>query len=126
VTLPSDNELDVRDLSLEAVNRDDIFEAVAACTRADKRAIMDAFAAREAEGSTAVVEGLALPHAGVDGIDHAMLVDVRLARAVAWAANDDGGDDAVERCFCVVFPRAKPDEAKALFAEAARRVAAGE
>jgi nitrogen PTS system EIIA component len=51
--------------------------------------IADALMAREAEGSTGVGSGVALPHASLPGLDTLRAVFVRLEKPVAFEAVDD-------------------------------------
>lgn len=107
--------LDVRQLELDASSCDDVFDRVADLFADDHDNVVVALRAREALGSTDVDDELAVPHASVDGLDHGVLVDIRLTHAVHW------GEHEVKRCFCVVTPTGRKDEHTSLLAEAARR-----
>ena len=113
--------LDVRDVTLSASSRDDVFAQLAALVGADPAAIVSALMAREADGGTAVGPNVAMPHASIAGLDHGVLLDVRLSHDLAW----DGAHNEIRRCFCVLVPEDHPDEHTTLLAEAARRAIAG-
>ena len=51
--------------------------------------ILDALMEREAQGSTGVGRGVAVPHARLAGLDHMKAVVVRLEKPVAFDAVDD-------------------------------------
>lgn len=107
--------LDVRDLEVDADSPAEVFALVAGLFDTDPALIAAALSEREALASTDLDDEFAVPHADLDGLDHGVLVDVRLARAVQW------GPRQVRRCFCVVTPPGHPDEHASLLAEAARR-----
>jgi PTS system nitrogen regulatory IIA component len=55
----------------------------------------NALMAREKLGSTAIGDGIAFPHAQLDGLDRAMAIFVRPAQAVPFAATDDSPVDLI-------------------------------
>ena len=71
---------------------------------------------REAAGSTGVGEGVALPHARIDGLDRMRAVVVRLDTPVAFDALDDKPVDLLVALFA-------PRDASALHLRALARVA---
>lgn len=52
-------------------------QAVKACVASDADAVMNAFLAREAEGTTGMMEGFAIPHAKSDAITEAAVIVVK-------------------------------------------------
>lgn len=54
----------------------------------DEKAVLDAFKAREAEGTTGMMEGFAIPHAKSDAISEAAVLVVKFAGDVAWESMD--------------------------------------
>jgi len=107
--------LDVRDLEVDAASPREVFAKVASLFGDDPERVVEALTAREDLGSTETGGEVAMPHATLEGLDHGVLVDVRLPRAVAW------GDTTVRRCLCVVTPPDSKTEHTTLLAEAARR-----
>lgn len=63
-------------------------KAVEAGYAPDKQAVLDAFKAREAEGTTGMMEGFAIPHAKSDAISKAAVIVVKFAGDVAWDSMD--------------------------------------
>jgi len=63
--------------------------------------LADLLLAREAEGTTAVGQGLALPHAMVEGLAEPSLVIARLADSVDFGAADH---EPVDLVFLVISP----------------------
>lgn len=55
----------------------------------DRAAVLDAFHAREEEGTTGMMEGFAIPHAKSDAINEAAVMVVKFAGDVAWDSMDD-------------------------------------
>lgn len=110
--------LDVRDVTVDCATRKDVFLRVADLLGQDPEAIVRALELRECEESTRF-DGVALPHAEVEGLDHAVMVDVRLENDVDWDGDETG---PVKRCFCVLSPGQRVEGAGELLAEAARRV----
>ena len=108
--------LDVRDLEVDADTPGEVFAQVANLFEGDCAGVAAALSEREALGSTDLDDDdVAVPHADLEGLDHGVLVDVRLSRAVLW------GRRLVSRCFCVVTPPGNNEEHASLLAEAARR-----
>lgn len=108
--------LDVRDLEVDADTPGEVFAQVASLFDGDCAGIAAALSEREGLCSTDLDDDdIAVPHADLEGLDHGVLVDVRLSRAVRW------GRRLVSRCFCVVTPPGKKEQHASLLAEAARR-----
>lgn len=63
-------------------------EAVALGIAEDERAVLDAFKAREAEGTTGMMEGFAIPHAKSETIKQASVMVVKFAGDVEWESMD--------------------------------------
>mgnify|MGYP003082207243 CR=1 FL=1 len=63
-------------------------QAVALGIAEDERAVLDAFKAREAEGTTGMMEGFAIPHAKSEAIKQASVMVVKFAGDVAWESMD--------------------------------------
>lgn len=55
----------------------------------DADAVLDGLLEREAAGSTGVGQGVAIPHARIDGIDRVRAIFVRLETPVAFGSVDD-------------------------------------
>ncbi len=72
-----------------------VSEIAARCFHLQADAVLDGLAAREAEGSTGVGHGVALPHARVRGLTVMRAVFARLEPAVAFDAVDDQPVDLV-------------------------------
>ncbi len=70
----------------------------------DSAAILAALVNREALGSTAISQGVAVPHAGVEGLTTPAGVVYRLARPIAFEASDNKPVDLV---FVLVWPSEK-------------------
>ncbi len=110
--------------ALRATSQSEVLSTVATalssrCPRVDKGAVLSALAAREREESSHVGDGVALPHASVDGLDAPLLMDVSLERPVLW------GDGPVSRCMVLLVPRGDAASHLGLAADAARRAGAG-
>lgn len=84
----------------------------------EPRAIAEALAAREKEGSTGFGGGVAIPHARLPGMRRVALVVARLAHPIAFAAVDDVAVDVVAAMLSP--PHAGGEHLKAL-ARVARR-----
>lgn len=54
----------------------------------DKQAVLDAFLAREAEGTTGMMGGFAIPHAKSAAISDAKVVVVKFSDTVEWESMD--------------------------------------
>ncbi len=59
------------------------------------QAILDALMEREAQGSTGVGQGVAVPHARLEGLDRMRAVFLRLEQPIAFDAVDDRAVDLV-------------------------------
>jgi PTS system nitrogen regulatory IIA component len=70
-------------------------ERAGAIVHQDTAAVLAAFAAREALGSTGLGEGIAVPHGKLAGLDRVVGVLVRLAEPVEFDALDDQPVDIV-------------------------------
>ncbi len=114
------NPYEVREVALRARSRGEVFAHLAGLIDADPAQVVAALERREAEGDTAVGDGVAIPHAAIPGLDRGVLVDVRLDGAARWGA----APGEVRRCFCVLAPEGRHDTHVALLAEAARRAVA--
>ncbi|PZR35628.1 PTS IIA-like nitrogen regulatory protein PtsN [Caulobacter segnis] len=82
----------------------------------DAEAVLDGLLEREAVGSTGVGEGVAIPHARIDGVDRVRAVVVRLDTPVAFEALDDKPVDLMIALFA-------PADASAQHLRALARVA---
>lgn len=82
----------------------------------DPDVALDGLVEREAAGSTGVGEGVAIPHARVDGLDRVRAVVVRLDTPVAFDALDDKPIDLLVALFA-------PHDANAQHLRALARVA---
>ena len=82
----------------------------------DPDVALDGLIEREAAGSTGVGEGVAIPHARVDGLDRVRAVVVRLDTPVAFDALDDKPVDLLVALFA-------PHDANAQHLRALARVA---
>ena len=82
----------------------------------DADAALEGLVDREAAGSTGVGEGVAIPHARLDGLDRVRAVVVRLDTPVAFDALDDKPVDLLIALFA-------PREANAQHLRALARVA---
>jgi len=75
-------------------------------------AVFDALAAREAEGSTGIGQGVALPHAHVAGLQRVRGAFLRLEHPIDFAALDD---QPVDLIFVLLSPEgAAPEHLRAL------------
>jgi nitrogen PTS system EIIA component len=66
------------------------------------QAILDALLEREAQGSTGVGQGVAVPHARLDGVDRMRAVFLKLEQPIAFDAVDDR---AVDLVFVLLAPK---------------------
>ncbi len=55
----------------------------------DEQAVLDAFKAREAEGTTGMMSGFAIPHAKSAAVKQAAVMVVKFAGDVEWESMDD-------------------------------------
>jgi mannitol/fructose-specific phosphotransferase system IIA component (Ntr-type) len=79
--------------SLEAGERDDVIAAlvlrVAAChPRVDAGRLLEALREREGQVTTALVDGVAIPHARLDGLDRTVAAFARSASGIRWESLD--------------------------------------
>lgn len=54
----------------------------------DRKAVLEAFKAREALGSTGMHDGFAIPHAKTDAVKDAGLIAVKFSNEIDWASQD--------------------------------------
>lgn len=64
-------------------------QAVALGLSSNADGVYEAFRAREAEGTTGMTGGFAIPHAKSDAIDEAGMIVVKFAEGVEWASMDN-------------------------------------
>ena len=72
-----------------------IAEVAARLYRLKPGEVLDALLAREAEGSTGVGSGVAVPHARIKGLDRVRGLFIRLETPIAFSAVDDAPVDLV-------------------------------
>ena len=80
-------------LDVPAATVDEVFaflsdKAVELGISDDRDAVLEAFKAREALGSTGMTGGFAIPHAKTDAVKAASLVAVKFTDTVEWASMD--------------------------------------
>lgn len=92
-----ENTLTDRDAVLEFIAS----EAIKLDAVNDKEAVYQAFVRREEEYSTAVQEGIAIPHAKSDAVNTPKLFFVRMKEAVEWNSPEDYKVKAV---FAILVP----------------------
>lgn len=80
--------------------------------------LFDLLNERERLGSTGLGEGIALPHARIDGIDHAVGAFVQLTQGVSF---DAPGDQPVDLAFGLLVPSDATEAHLSLLAELAER-----
>ncbi|ODT22663.1 MAG: PTS sugar transporter [Kaistia sp. SCN 65-12] len=107
LSMPNKEKL-IRALARHAASRLDIAEAV----------IYRALADRERLGSTGIGSGVAIPHAGVDGIDAAFGILMVLRKPIDFEAVDD---EPVDIVFLVLTPEGRTAAHLNLLACFARR-----
>lgn len=64
-------------------------EAVSLGMASDASALVDALRAREAEGTTGMMGGFAIPHAKTDAVSEPGVMVVKFSSGVAWDSMDD-------------------------------------
>ena len=82
-------------LDVDAATQAAVFDAIAAHAAAlgitaAPAAVVEGLAAREAQGTTGLMDGIAIPHAKSAAIDHAALVVLRMRDGVEWETLDGG------------------------------------
>lgn len=91
--------------SCPAVSKRQVLQAVAACaaeqTTLTEREVLHALIARERLGTTAVGNGIAIPHARFSKLPHLFSVFIRMQDPVAFEAPDD---KAVDLIFVLLAP----------------------
>ena len=80
-------------LDVDAATVDDVFaflsdQAVELGLTDDRDAVLKAFEAREAMGSTGMTGGFAIPHAKTDAVKEPALVAVKFANDIDWKSQD--------------------------------------
>ena len=75
--------------SIDEVQRFLAEQAVAAGAATDVEIVYEAFKAREAEGTTGMMDGFAIPHAKSADIREACVFVVRLAQGIEWHSMDN-------------------------------------
>ncbi len=89
-----------------------------ALPRCSPASVFDILNERERLGSTGLGEGIALPHARIDGIEHAIGAFVQLRQGVSFDAPDD---QPVDLAFSLLVPSDATDAHLSLLAELAER-----
>jgi PTS system nitrogen regulatory IIA component len=92
-------------------------EVAARVPHLDAEALLDRLLAREAEGSTGIGGGLALPHATVGGLEKTLLVVGRAREGIDFAALDA---EPVDLFFLLLSPPDEEDQHLRLLARLAR------
>lgn len=116
--------LAAHEICMDAGSVTDVFRVVADAidttlteVEVDSEAVREALVKRERQGSTAIGQGSAIPHARVEGLNESILLDVKLKKPVRW---DDGED--VERCMVILVPPEAHEEHLQLTAHAVREL----
>ena len=91
-------------------------EHLARLSKLDERAIFDTLLQRERLGTTAVGQGIAIPHGRIAGLDRLVGLFAKLARPVDFEAMDGQGVD-------LVFLLLAPEDAGADHLQALARIA---
>lgn len=86
------------------------------CPEIDEAVVLAALMAREREQCTALGGGVAIPHATVEGLDAAVVLDVTFDRPVEW-----GDDELVTHAFVILVPPGQHQAHLELTADAVRR-----
>ncbi|MUJ37005.1 PTS 2-O-a-mannosyl-D-glycerate transporter subunit IIABC [Aliivibrio fischeri] len=73
----------------------------------NKTEYLDAVFAREAEGPTALGEGLAVPHGKTDAVKEASFAVATLTQDIKWKGIDDDEDEDVNLIFLIAIPNAE-------------------
>ncbi|MUI55147.1 PTS 2-O-a-mannosyl-D-glycerate transporter subunit IIABC [Aliivibrio fischeri] len=73
----------------------------------NKMEYLDAVFAREAEGPTALGEGLAVPHGKTDAVKEASFAVATLTQDIKWKGIDDDEDEDVNLIFLIAIPNAE-------------------
>jgi len=107
-------------LDLDVADADGLFRAIGArwnrvrdLTDAD---VAECLRARETLGSTALGEGVAIPHARIAGLALAVAAVVRLARPIPFNAPDNL---PIDTCLVLLVPEAATEEHLRILGEAA-------
>ena len=82
-------------------------EILAGCNALDAREVLDALLAREKLGSTALGEGVAIPHCRLDGCTAPVGVLLTLAEPIDYDAPDD---EPVDLLFILVVPQSNDEQ----------------
>src|ERR1700690_3851098 len=97
----------------------DLAGRAAPAVKAEASAIVDALLAREELGSTGLGQGIALPHARIEGVRRLFGLFARLERPIDFAAIDDKPVDLV---FLLLIPSGAGVEHLAALAAISRRL----
>lgn len=97
-------------LDLDAATKQDVLRLLSAEAAGrlgrPEREVLDALAARERLGSTALGRGVALPHARLSGSSPPLALLARLRRPVDFEARDE---EPVDLVILVLWPSASPE-----------------
>ncbi len=85
----------------------------------ERAAVFDSLFARERLGSTALGDGIAVPHGRVKGIRHATAAFLRLSKAIPFEAPDG---KPVNQLLCLMAPESAAQEHLDILAEVAERL----
>lgn len=114
---------DMISINAELNNKDEIISCVAelmdtAGKLSDKEGYKEAVYEREAEISTNLGDGIAMPHARTPFVKEPGLVFLRLKEAVAW----EGGDQPIHLVFGIAAPESGGDIHLKILAKLARKL----
>jgi PTS system nitrogen regulatory IIA component len=108
-------------LDLDATSKKRLFEEVARLFEQrhglDPTMVIESLSAREKLGSTGLGQGVAIPHARVKGLHHAIAAFVRLRSAIAFDAPDG---KPVSELFVLLVPEQATEEHLQMLAEIAQ------
>ena len=111
----------LRSLQMEAESRLEVLARAARevreITGCDERLTLAALAETDLQGATAIGDGLAIPHAEVEGVIEPLALHVTLRRPVRW--RDDDQQD-VSECLVIVVPPGRHADHLAMTAAALR------
>lgn len=87
-------------LNQEFADKNSVLEFVACKAQelqiaGDQRSVFEGLLRREAEFSTGMVDGIAIPHCISEALTHAGLVFIRLKQGIEWGSLDDQRVDTV-------------------------------
>jgi PTS system fructose-specific IIC component len=109
-------------IGAHATSRDDAIDQLVALQAAsgnilDTAAYKEAILQREAEFSTAVGDGIAIPHAKTSAVKQPGLAAMTIPGGVDWGAPDDGKSDL---CFMIAAPEGQADTHLQILAQLSR------